>query len=177
MIARPTPASAAATAITKKTKICPPMPSRCARATNVRMTGLSISSMHMKITIAFRRSSTPATPRVKSTAEMANAGLRSMLELSFREHDGAHDGREQQQARDLEGDQIRLEQWIRDGADHSLAYLHLGDGSGRQLDGVRRGSLSQDPQLEQQQPAQDGRNRETGRTFQIARTRTAEVEQ
>src|SRR5512145_2242335 len=122
MIARPTPASAAATAITKKTKIWPPMPSRWASATNVRLTALSISSTHMKITIALRRSSTPATPRVKSTAEMANAGLSSMLELSFRKNDGAHDGREEQQARDLEGNQICLEQWIRDGADHALAH-------------------------------------------------------
>src|SRR6266516_583007 len=96
MIARPTAASAAATAITKNTNTCPPGPMLCARATNVRFTALSISSTHMKITIALRRRSTPSTPSVKRTAEMASAGLRSMLELALCEHDRAHDRGEEQ---------------------------------------------------------------------------------
>src|SRR5258706_14215826 len=110
MSARPTAAPAAAPAITKNTNTCPPSPRFCASATNVRFTALSISSTHMKITIGLRRNSTPATPSVKSTAEMASAGLRSMLELPFREHDRAHDRGEEQHARDLEGNEIGAEQ-------------------------------------------------------------------
>src|SRR6266540_3720374 len=110
MIARPTAASAAATAITKKTNTCPPTPRRCARATNVRFTALSISSTHMKITIALRRSRTPATPSVNSTAEMARAGPRSTLELALGEHHRADDRGEEEQARDFERDQIGIEQ-------------------------------------------------------------------
>src|SRR5438093_6355119 len=60
MMASPTAASAAATAMTKKTNTCPPRPRFCASATNVRFTAFSMSSTHMKITIALRRSSTPA---------------------------------------------------------------------------------------------------------------------
>src|SRR3977135_729607 len=115
-MARPTAASAASAAITKKTKTCPPIPRVCASATNVRFTALSMSSTHMKITIALRRNSTPATPSVKSTAEMASAGLRSILELSLREHDGAYDRCEEQDARDLERDEVGTEQGIGDGA-------------------------------------------------------------
>src|SRR2546423_7444816 len=120
MMASPTAASAAATAITKNTKTCPPTPIRCASATKVKLTALSISSTHIKITIALRRSSTPATPSVNNTAEMARAGLSSTLQLPFREHDGADDRGEQQQARDLERDEVDVEQRPRDGADHAL---------------------------------------------------------
>src|SRR2546430_3401705 len=67
MMARPTAASAAATAITKNTKTCPPMPSGCASATNVKLTALSISSTHMKITIVFRRSRDRKSTRLNSS--------------------------------------------------------------------------------------------------------------
>src|SRR3989449_904279 len=83
MIARPTAASAAATAITKNTKIWPATPSDWASATNVRFTALSISSTHMKMTIALRRNSTPATPRANSTAETASDGPRSIQSFRF----------------------------------------------------------------------------------------------
>src|SRR6266542_1020386 len=110
MMASPTAASAAATAITKNTNTWPPMPRLCASATNVRFTALSISSTHMKITMTLRRNSTPATPSVKSTAEIARAGLSSMLQLPLREHDGADDRREQQYAGDLERNEVGIEQ-------------------------------------------------------------------
>src|SRR2546429_7111474 len=75
MIARPTAASAAATAITKNTKIWPATPSDWASATNVRFTALSISSTHMKMTMALRRSSTPScSPSGSSDAPRAVAG-------------------------------------------------------------------------------------------------------
>src|SRR6266702_721037 len=132
MIASPTAASAAATAITKNTKTCPPIPRLCASATNVRFTALSISSTHMKITIALRRNSTPATPSVKSTAEMKSAGLRSILELSLREH---------------EGNEIGVEQRIGDGTDDALLLLQRGDRAGRQLDRRRERRLTEHAQL------------------------------
>src|SRR5258708_21135571 len=127
MIARPTAAPEPAPAITKNTNTCPPSPRLCARATNVRFTALSISSTHMKITIALRRSSTPSTPSVKRTAEMASAGLRSMLELALCEHDRAHDRGEEQHARDLEGNEVSAKQWSGDGADDALLLLDRQD--------------------------------------------------
>src|SRR6267142_3086397 len=125
------------------------MPSRCASATNVRLTALSMSSTHMKMTMALRRRSTPATPSVNNTAEMNSAGPSSMLELSFREHDGADDRGEQQQARDLERNQIRLEQGVGDRGHHSLVCLQLRDRSCRQLDRVWGPSVLEHPQLKQ----------------------------
>src|SRR6266850_1834650 len=123
MMASPTAASAAATAITKKTNTCPPTPRRCARATKVRFTALSISSTHMKITMALRRSSTPATPSVNSTAEMARAGPRSTLEFSLGEHHRADDRGEEEQHHDrarvhqhLQGsDELSVEQDVHRG--------------------------------------------------------------
>src|SRR4051812_3821552 len=132
-MARPTAASAAATAITKNTKTCPPIPRLCASATNVRFTALSMSSTHMKITIALRRNSTPATPSVNNTAEIASAGLRSILELSFRQDDGAYNGGEEQHARDLERNEIGAEQRIGYGANDALLLLQRGDSARRQL--------------------------------------------
>src|SRR5213083_2403858 len=146
MIASPTAASAAATAITKNTNTCPPIPMVCASATKVRFTALSMSSTHMKITIALRRNSTPATPSVKRTAETKRAGLRSMLQLPLREHDGTHDRREQQYARDLEGDQVRIEQGIGHRAHHAPLLLEGGHRPGRQLDRRRQRRLGQRPE-------------------------------
>src|ERR1700704_746139 len=120
MMASPTAASAAATAITKNTNTWPPTPRLWASATNVRLTALSISSTHMKITMALRRNSTPATPSVNSTAEIASAGLSSMLQFPLRQHDGADDRGQQQHAGDLERNEVGIEQRVGDGADHPL---------------------------------------------------------
>src|SRR6266446_10222826 len=176
-MARPTAASAAATAITKKTKTCPPMPRVCASATKVRFTALSMSSTHMKITITLRRNSTPATPSVNNTAEMKSAGLRSILELSLREHDGPHDRGEEQDARDLEGDEVGAEQRIGHRADDALLLLQRGDRSRQQLD--RRGErrLAEHAQLEQQCDCQDCRGQESERPPDVGRSRAAQVQQ
>ncbi|CKP07674.1 Uncharacterised protein [Mycobacterium tuberculosis] len=40
-----------------------------AKVTNARLTALSMSSTHMNITIALRRSSTPEAPMVNSSTE------------------------------------------------------------------------------------------------------------
>src|SRR6267378_1201431 len=163
MMARPTAASAAATAMTKKTKTCPPIPRFCASATNVRFTALSMSSTHMKITIALRRNSTPATPSTNSTAEIASAGLVSILELSLRQDDGAHDRGEQQHARDLEGNEVGVEQRIGDGSDDALLLLQRLDGAGRQLDRRREGRLTDRAQQQKERAQCEQRHDEPQR--------------
>src|SRR6185437_4076619 len=108
-MASPTAASAAATAITKNTKICPPTPRDCAKAMNVRFTALSISSTHMKMMIALRRVRTPTTPIVNSTAEK-NSDSASIGLPASREGDGAYDRGEQHHARDLEREQVFMKE-------------------------------------------------------------------
>lgn len=69
IIARPTAASAAATAITKNTNSCPiELPRYDENVTKVKFAELSINSMHIKTIMAFRLIKTPATPIVKSAA-------------------------------------------------------------------------------------------------------------
>src|SRR6266576_1702493 len=161
MIARPTAASAAATASAK----------------NVRFTALSISSTHMKITIALRRRSTPSTPSVKRTAEMASAGLRSMLELALCEHDRAHDRGEEQHARDLEGNEVSAKQWIGDGADDALLLLDPQDATGGQCDRRPQRRPGHGLQEKQQCGAQQYTDAEPERSFDIAGTGSTQVEE
>lgn len=69
IIASPTAASAAATVITKKTKTCPAgSPMKDENVTSARLAELSISSTHIKTTMAFRLISTPATPTLNMNA-------------------------------------------------------------------------------------------------------------
>src|SRR3954462_11116662 len=109
MIASPTAASAAATVMTKNTKTCPATPYTCAKATNVRFTALSISSTHMKTMIAARRVRTPTKPIVNRTA-LKKSDSASMGTLpALAQHDGSDARREEQHARDLEGQQVLVE--------------------------------------------------------------------
>jgi len=69
MIASPTTTSAAATTMTKNAMICPSSePLMREKVTSVRFTALSMSSTHMKTTIALRRTSTPVAPIENSAA-------------------------------------------------------------------------------------------------------------
>ena len=69
MMPRPTTTSAAATTSTKNTVVCPPMsPNFTAKATNDRLTALSISSTHMNSTSGLRRTITPSAPMPNSAA-------------------------------------------------------------------------------------------------------------
>src|ERR1051325_3310932 len=121
MIARPTAASAAATVITKKTKTCPATPYTCANATKLRFTALSISSTHMKMMIAFRRVSTPTTPITNSTAEKkSDSASIGFLLASACQGDGTHDGGEQQDAGEFEGEQILVEERPGHGLERAL---------------------------------------------------------
>src|SRR5206468_9789729 len=166
-----------ATAITKNTKTCPPIPRLCASATNVRFTALSMSSTHMKITIALRRNSTPATPSTNSTAEIASAGLRSILELSLRQDDGAHDRGEEQHARDLEGNEVGVEQRIGHGSHDTLLLLQRLDGARRQLDRRREGRLTDRAQQQEERARQDRGGQEPCRASDIRRSGATQVEQ
>ena len=74
MIASPTATSAAAMTNTKITKTLPRWsraPYRRENATRARFAALSISSTHMRMTTAFRRTSTPAQPMKNNAAETA----------------------------------------------------------------------------------------------------------
>ncbi len=69
MIARPTAASAAATAITKKTNNCPiELPRKEENVIKVKFAEFNINSIHIKTIMAFLLINTPATPVMKSAA-------------------------------------------------------------------------------------------------------------
>src|SRR6185312_9137137 len=119
MIASPTAASAAATVITKKTNTCPPTPYCCANATKLRFTALSINSTHMNTMIALRRINTPNTPITNSTAEKNSASASILFSALLTQQHRSDHRREQQHARDLESQQVFVEQRAcdrRDGA-------------------------------------------------------------
>ena len=68
--ARPTATSAAATAMTKKTKICQLNDlSTLLNATMARFAAFNINSMDMKMISALRRIKTPVTPMVNKIAD------------------------------------------------------------------------------------------------------------
>src|SRR5579862_3513641 len=150
---RPTTTSAAATVITKNTTAWPPMSSSMrANVTKVRLTALSISSTHMNMTSTLRRMSRPTAPMVNSTAAtvryQAPGTLISPrpLELGVgapglvvgggvgpaHEHDGRHDGDDQQRRRHLEGHQV--------GGEHGPAELLDVGPRPRELAGARPGA-------------------------------------
>ena len=69
IIANPTAASAAATAITKKTNICPAgFPMYEENVTKLRLAEFSINSIDMKTIIALRLVRTPTTPTTNMNA-------------------------------------------------------------------------------------------------------------
>src|SRR5687767_11728799 len=82
---------------------------------NARFTALSISSTHMKMMIALRRVRTPTTPITKRTAEKKSDSA-SILSPAAKHH-RADDGREQENARQLERQQILGEERLRDRRD------------------------------------------------------------
>src|SRR5580693_6005200 len=107
MMARPTAASAAATTITKKTKIWPETWCHmCANATNVRLTALSISSIDMKMVITLRLIRNAAMPMEnRMAARMRYQAIGTMLRLLPREYDRAENRHEDQHRSDLKRQQ------------------------------------------------------------------------
>src|SRR6476619_6288814 len=127
MIASPTAASAAATVITMNTNTCPPMPYCCAKATKVRFTALSISSTHMNTMIALRRINTPNRPITKSTAEKKRASASIIRSARLTQHDRTDQRREQQEAGNLEREEVFVEERRRDRRDGARSrYLARG---------------------------------------------------
>src|SRR5918997_1179221 len=84
----------------------------------VRLTALSMSSTHMKMMIALRRVSTPTTPIVNRTAEK-NSASASNVPPRLAENDRADEGDEQEHARDLERQQVLVEQRLGDRGDRA----------------------------------------------------------
>src|SRR3954467_8112638 len=86
---------------------------------NVRFTALSISSTHMKMMIALRRVSTPTTPMVKSSAEKNSDSASISIPPACQCH-GSDNCGEKEHARDLEGEQIFMEQRTGHGLDRTI---------------------------------------------------------
>src|SRR5690349_16352206 len=80
---------------------------------NVRFTAFSISSTHMKMMIALRRVRTPTTPITKSAAESASDSASTRIPPSPKHH-RPRNRHEQENARQLEREQIFIEQRPRD---------------------------------------------------------------
>src|SRR5687767_3558628 len=96
---------------------------------NTRFTALSISSTHMKMMIALRRVRTPTTPIVNRTADRARDSASTSIPPSSQNH-GSGDCDEEQNAGELECEQIFVEQRARDRADCAV-LLQLGGGIAR----------------------------------------------
>src|SRR5690606_25003823 len=134
-IARPTAASAAATAITKNTKTWPSMPTLREIATNARFTAFSISSMHMNRMIALRRNTTPATPRPNRIA-LSQSDWVIISDPPLGQQHRADDGDEQQDRRQLERHDVVAEERHCDRADR----IQLGD---RRIDALRAAEVDE----------------------------------
>src|SRR5437868_369873 len=80
------------------------------------LTAVSISSTHMKMMIAFRWMRTPITPMMNSAAVRASDSASTGCPPPRQDH-GTSDGNQQQDARQLERQQIIVEQWRCDGTD------------------------------------------------------------
>src|SRR5437867_13450933 len=78
----------------------------------------------MKMMIAFRRVSTPTTPIVNSTAEKKSASASIGHRPSLAQHHRPDDRGQQEYARDLEREEVFVEQGARDRRDDA-SELHL----------------------------------------------------
>src|SRR4051812_47837526 len=156
-MARPTPTSAAATAMMNSAKTAPVALCSCVpKATRLRFTALRMSSMDMSTITPFRRASTPYTPMANSAAArkrnwLRNIGLPSSVPPG--QDDGADEGGEQHDRGDLEGDQVGAE----DRVAHLLGGLpELGGGLADDLDAGAPPLVPQGPAHgEQEQQADD----------------------
>src|SRR5581483_11386001 len=161
-IARPTATSAAAMTKMNTTNTLPRSsgrPARREKATSARFVAFSMSSTHMRMTTALRRTSTPATPMKNSTADTAtNAPTGTLIALRSRfglpaarrrsfvvpphEDDGADHRREEQHRGDLEREREVAEDARRErrkvaATGRGLAAVAEGEGEQRDRDGDR----------------------------------------
>src|SRR3954468_6324986 len=105
-MARPTPTSAAATAITNRAKIWPATVCRKApKATRLMLTALRISSIDISTSTPLRRASTPYTPvQNRKAARNRNSFRYTAPSVPSRDDDGADQGGEEEHRHDLERD-------------------------------------------------------------------------
>src|SRR5688572_972527 len=73
-----------------------------------------MSSTHMKMMIALRRTRTPMAPMVKSTADNASDSASIDASSPSADDDSTDDGHEQQDARQLEREEVLVEERLRD---------------------------------------------------------------
>src|SRR5690242_19195719 len=108
-----------------------------------------MSSTHMKMMIAFRRVSTPIAPMVNSTADSGSDSASIDLPPAS-DHDGPDNGDEQEDARELEREQIVGEKWLRDAADRPEITHRLGVVAGARYEGLREPPPGEHSDLRQQ---------------------------
>src|SRR6476620_7871022 len=107
-----------------------------------------MSSTHMKMMIALRRVSTPIAPIVNSTAD--NASDSASIDLPpASDDDRPDDGHEQEDARQLEGEQIIREEWLRDTTDRAEITDRRGVVAGARHERFRKPSSSERCDLRQ----------------------------
>src|SRR3954452_14349926 len=113
-MARPTPTSAAATAMMNRAKVLPSTLSlNRLKASRLMFTALRISSMLISTITAFFRAMTPYTPMQNSTAPSSRNSLSSMSVLPSQD-DGADDGDQQEERQRPERHQVRREDAVGD---------------------------------------------------------------
>src|SRR5947209_18674672 len=104
-MARPTPTSAAAMAITNRANTWPAIVSRKApKAIRLMFTAFRISSTDMSTSTPFLRASTPYTPVQKRSAPRKRNSLSSTELVPPGDYHGAHEGGEEQDRDGFAGD-------------------------------------------------------------------------
>src|SRR5512133_2301950 len=139
--ASPTAASAAATAMTKKAMAWPPTFPVCrANARNVRFAAFSMSSTLIMTMSAFRLRRTPESPIVNRIAASHRYQVTGTMALDplLRDHHGADDGDEQEEARDLEREEELRVEHLPDGL-HRAEPIRVGERAHRPVRDARDG--------------------------------------
>src|SRR5512139_1877035 len=109
--------SAAATTNTRNTSTAPDSVALCAaNVTKLRITPFSISSMHISITSALRRTITPTRRSANRAVDrVISSWVLSIVPPAGPEHgDRGHHGREQQHGGELEVQPVALEEFHRE---------------------------------------------------------------
>src|SRR3954453_11571705 len=114
-MAKPTPTSAAAMAITKRANTWPMTLSRKAlKAIRLMLTALSISSIDRSTSNAFLRASTPYTPRQKMTAAKSRNSFRYTGSVPSCQRHRADEGGQQEDRGHFERDHVGAEDRVAD---------------------------------------------------------------
>src|SRR5680860_968828 len=113
-MARPTPTSAAATAITNRAKTWPDTALvMVLKATRLMFTELRMISIDMSTSTPLRLDITPYTPMQNSTAASSRNWFRNTASVPSGDHDGADERSEQEKRNEFERDQVGPEDRVR----------------------------------------------------------------